>query len=92
MTYVVTGSAADVTYGPSGSDYSGSVPMHVSKPLGTPAYYAINAQLQGDGTVSCKIEVDGKVVSQGTASGAYQIASCEIVQDAFSGAWQDANG
>lgn len=92
VTYVVTGSAADVTFGPSGSDYTGSVPMRVSKPLGTPSYYSINAQLQGDGSVSCQILVNGSVVSQGTASGGYQIASCEIVQDPFSGAWQDANG
>lgn len=52
--------------------------------------YAINAQLQGGGTVSCSISVDGKVISQGSASGGYNIASCEISQD-FSGGWQDTN-
>lgn len=91
VTYEVAGSAADVTYGPAGSDYSGSVPLNVTKPLGTPSYYAISAQLQGGGTVSCKILVDGKVISQGTASGGYQIASCEIVQDPLTGGWQDTN-
>ena len=92
VTYVVRGSPADVTYGPAGSDYSGAVPLHVAKPLGTPAYYAINVQLQGAGTVSCKIEVDGKTVSSATASGGYNIAMCEIVQDPLSGQWQDTNG
>jgi hypothetical protein len=92
VTYVVTGSPADVTYGPAGSSLSGSVPLRVTKPLGTPAYYSVQAQLQGSGSVSCEIDVDGKAVSRGTASGGYQIASCEIVQDPFSGQWQDANG
>jgi hypothetical protein len=91
VTYIVTGSDADVTYGPSGSDYSGSVPMRITKSLGTPDYYAIDAQLQGDGTVSCQILVDGKVISQATASGGYNIASCEISQDPFSGNWEDTN-
>lgn len=92
VTYVVTGPAADVTYGPAGTELSGTVPMRVSKPLGTPAYYSIDAQLQGRGTVSCQILVNGQVISQGTASGGYQIASCEIGQDPFSGQWQDDNG
>jgi hypothetical protein len=92
VTYVVTGSAADVTYGPTGSDTAGTVPMHVTKPLGTPLYYSISAQLQGGGTVSCKIEVDGKVISQATASGGYNLADCEISKDPLSGQWTDTNG
>jgi hypothetical protein len=92
VTYVVSGSPADVTYGPAGSDYSGSVPLHVTKPIGTPAYYVLDAQLQSAGAVSCKIEVDGKTVSSATASGGYNIAMCEIVQDPLSGQWEDANG
>lgn len=91
VTYDVTGSPADVTYGPAGSDLSGSVPMHVTKPLGSPAYYAVSAQLQGGGTVSCEIKVDGTVISSATASGGYNIASCEISQDPLSGNWQDTN-
>lgn len=91
VTYVVTGSDADVTYGPAGTNLSGSVPMSVSKPLGTPVYYSIDAQLQGGGTVTCKIEVDGKAISTSTASGGYNIASCEISQDPFSGNWSDTN-
>jgi uncharacterized cupredoxin-like copper-binding protein len=94
VTYVVTGSdAAQVTYGPAGSDLSGGVPMHVTKdiPSSAPVYYAISAQLQGSGSVSCQILVDGKVISSSTANGGYNIASCEIGQDPLSGAWQDDN-
>jgi hypothetical protein len=69
VTYVVNGSPADVTYGPAGSDLSGSVPMRVTQPLSTPDYYAISAQLQGGGTVSCQILVDGKVTASSTAGG-----------------------
>jgi hypothetical protein len=92
VTYIVTGtSGADVTYGPAGSDSSGNVPMNVTKPLQNAAYYALNAQLQGGGQVECEIEVDGKVISQATASGGYNIASCEITQDPMSGNWTDTN-
>lgn len=91
VTYVVTGSPADVTYGPAGSSLTGTVPMHVSRPLGSPSYYSLQAQLQGSGTVTCAIEVDGRVISRATASGQYQVAMCEISQDPFSGGWQDDN-
>jgi hypothetical protein len=91
VTYSVTGSPADVTYGPAGSDLSGHVPLHKTVKLGNPSYYAISAQLQGGGTVKCEISVNGKVVSKATATGGYNLAQCEIVQDPFSGGWQDAN-
>ena len=92
VSYVVTGSEADVTYGPSGSDFQGSVPMNVSAHLGNPLYYAISAQLQGDGQVSCAILVGGKVISSATATGGYNIATCEISQDPLYGGWTDTNG
>lgn len=92
VTYEVSGSGADVTYGPAGSDLTGGVPMSRTAPLRSPAYYAISAQLQGSGSVACKILVDGAVISQATAQGSYNIASCEISQDPFSGKWQDTNG
>jgi hypothetical protein len=91
VTYVVTGSDADVQYGAAGSSAQGKVPMTVTSSLGSPAYYSISAQLNGSGSVTCKIEVDGKVISQADASGGYNIATCEIVQDPFSDKWQDAN-
>jgi hypothetical protein len=91
VTYMVSGDDAQVTYGPAGSDAEGSVPMNVTQALGDPAYYAINAQLQGGGQVSCEIEVDGQVISQSTATGGYNIAQCEISQDPLTGDWQNDN-
>jgi len=88
ITYVVTGSPADVTYGPAGSNLNGSVPMSVTASLGSPAYYAIGAQLDGGGQVSCEIEINGQVISSGTATGDYNIADCEISQDPITGQWQ----
>jgi hypothetical protein len=93
VTYVVTGSDADVTYGPSGSNQAGSVPLNQTAdiPSDPPLYYAVQAQLQGGGTVSCQIEVDGTVISSSTASGGYNIAQCEIGQDPLTGNWEDDN-
>ncbi|MFI9272726.1 hypothetical protein ACIGXM_18675 [Kitasatospora sp. NPDC052896] len=88
LTYVVTGAgSAAVQYGPAGSDLQGHAPMSVTQPLGNPSYYAISAQLQGGGAVSCQLEVDGQVISQATASGGYDIASCEISKDPRTGNW-----
>lgn len=91
VTYVVTGSSADVQYGPAGTNTQGQVPMNVTKPLGSPIYYSITAQLQGSGQVACKLEVNGKAISSSTASGGYNIATCEISQDPLSGNWTDTN-
>jgi hypothetical protein len=55
------------------------------------AYYSIDAQLSGGGSVTCEILVSGKVISKSTATGSYNIASCEITQDPFSGNWSDTN-
>jgi hypothetical protein len=91
VTFKVTGSYAQVTYGPAGSNTSGTVPMKVTDKLGSPIYYALTAQLQGSGTVTCEIAVDGKVISKATASGGYNIAQCEISPDPFTGGWEDTN-
>jgi hypothetical protein len=91
VTYAVTGSYADVTYGPAGSDDQGTVPMSVTQPLGSPQYYAINAQLQGGGSVSCQIKVDGVTIASASASGGYNIADCEIDQNSLSGGWENTN-
>lgn len=89
ITYIVTGSPADVTYGPEGSNSQGTVPMHVKARLGNAGYYAIQAQLQGDGSVTVKIEINGKVISSGRAEGGYNIAQAEISQDPITGQWED---
>lgn len=81
VTYVVTGSPADVTYGPAGSDIATGSPMAVTRKLSHPAYYAVTAQLRGSGAVRCQIQVNGQVVARGQASGGYGIARCEISQD-----------
>jgi hypothetical protein len=92
VRYVVTGtSGAKVTYGPAGTDNIGSVPMSISALLGTPSYYAVSAHLQGSGTVSCKIKVDGVVLSSATANGGYTIADCEIGQNPVTSSWEDDN-
>jgi hypothetical protein len=92
VTYVTSGNAGDasVTYGPAGSALQGGVPMQASGQLGTAAYYAVDAQLQGDGTVSCQILIDGTAVSSASASGGYELARCEVIRDP-SGNWIDAN-
>jgi hypothetical protein len=94
ITYVVTGTAtgAQVTYGPEGTDLTGHVPMRITKHLGTAMYYAIQAQLQGGGHVTVKIEINGKVISSGTADGGYNIAMAEISQDPVTGQWEDTQG
>lgn len=92
VTFVVTGTpGADVTYGPAGTSVSGTSPMRVTKPLGNPMYYSLQAQLQGGGQVTCKILVDGKIIAESVASGGYNIADCEISKDMFSGQWSDTN-
>jgi hypothetical protein len=89
VEFIVSGSPADVTYGPSGSSLSGSVPLDVTGqiPSPVPAYYAVSAQLQGAGAVSCEIRVDGVVISTARATGGYNIALCEISQGP-SGDWE----
>jgi hypothetical protein len=95
ITYAVTGTQDDaqVSYGPAGTNLSGSVPMTVNATIGSTvaAYYAISAQLQGYGDVSCTISIDGQVISRGTASGDYNIAQCEIGQN-YQGAWVSYQG
>ena len=58
-------------------------------PASPPVYYAINAQLQGGGSVSVAIDVNGRQVSSGVAHGGYNIAMAEI--SSMTGSWQDTN-
>ena len=92
LTYQVTGSsAADVTYGPAGSTLSGATPMKVNAKLGNAIYYSLTAQLQGGGSVTVKILINGKVISESNATGGYNIATAEISQDPLTGEWTDTN-
>jgi len=67
---VVTGTSANVTYSPAGSSHAGKVPMHITGKLHNAVFYSITAQLNGSGTVRCKILVDHKVISSAAARGA----------------------
>jgi hypothetical protein len=92
VEFVVTGSPAQVTYGPAGTSVNGKVPMHDKHPLGNPLYYSISAQLNGGGQVTCEIKVNGTVISQAVASGGYNIAMCEVSKDPVSGQWTATMG
>lgn len=102
ITFRVNGaSSAQVSYGPAGTSVTGKSPMSVSQDLVTPdlgvtgsspLYYALTAQLQGSGTVTVAILVDGQVISQGTASGGYGIALAEISPDPVTGGWRSDTG
>ena len=87
VTYVATGSSANVTYGPSGSGYQGSVPLAVSRPLGNPQLYSISAQLKAGGTVTCQLKVDGVTIASATASGTNSVANCAMDQN-LNGSWE----
>ena len=91
VEFIVKGSAADVTYGATGSDHQGRVPMDKKIRLGNPQYYSISAQLNGSGKVTCWILIGGQVISKATATGSYNIASCEISRNILSGKWEDTN-
>jgi hypothetical protein len=65
--------------------------VHVTRALGNPELYAINAQLQGGGTVTCVIKVDGVPLSRSTATGEFNIADCQIGQDRVTNLWEDDN-
>lgn len=77
------GDGISITYGPNGTDLAGpasidgtwstTLPLDNSK-----EYYALNAQLQGAGDVTCTVK-GGGATSTGEASGGYNIASPEIV-------------
>ena len=91
VTYVATGSSADVTYGPSGTGYQGTVPLTVTKPLvGNPQSYSISAQLKAGGTVTCAIKVDGVTIVSASASGSTNVASCAMDQD-LNGSWEETS-
>lgn len=95
VTYTCTGSApdgVDVTYGPSGSNYSAShLPFTKTMALDASAqYYVTEAQLSGSGQVTCTTTIqtnDGtQTVNTATAQGGYNIATAEICSS-FDGAW-----
>jgi hypothetical protein len=91
ITYHVGGGPANVAYGPAGSSRGHGSPMDIREPIGSAPYYYVQAQLDGDGSVSCVISVDGQPVSQASADSPYGVAQCEIVPDG-SGGWASVTG
>jgi hypothetical protein len=92
VTYKVTGSPTDVTYGQAGNMSERNGPGSQTEQLGDPSYVSLEAQLQGGGSATCEILVNGQVISEHTASGGYSIAMCEITQDFITGDWEDTDG
>lgn len=97
--FACTGSTpdgVDITYGTDSSTLNGasSVPWSAMLPLDPSAnYYNVDAQLNGDGTVTCTTTVVYKeggstltATKTGTAQGSYNIASPEICSDS-NGGW-----
>lgn len=55
---------------------NGDVGLHLTFPAGE--FVSISAQKPGErGTLTCRIKVDGRVVSENTSTAAYGIASCD---------------
>ena len=80
-----------MTYGPAGSNLTGTSPMRRTARLGDPLYYVVTAQLAGSGEVHVSILINGRVISQSTATGGYNIASAEVGKDPITGQWVDDN-
>jgi hypothetical protein len=103
VEFVVSGTAPDgidITYGPAGSNYSGpsSLDGTVTESVpfdGQAEFYHLDAQLQGAGSVKCKIVVTGPnddplTVSSGGASGGFNICSAQAAPVNSTGlSWQN---
>ena len=104
VEFIVSGSAPDgidITYGPSGTNLSGPSSLDGKATMSVPfdagaSFYALNAQLQGAGSITCKIVATGPgdaplTVSHGAASGGYNICSAQATSDDGGFSWQDEN-
>jgi hypothetical protein len=104
VEFIVTGSAPDgidITYGPSGSNFAGPSVLDGKAVMSvkfdpSASYYALNAQLQGAGSIRCKIVVTGPgdeplTVSHGAAAGGYNICSAQATSDDGGFNWQNEN-
>ncbi|MGH8933017.1 MAG: MmpS family transport accessory protein [Egibacteraceae bacterium] len=87
VVYEVSGptQANNITYGANGSagvaqENEVTLPWRkevtMEKGLGAVAVPQVTAQNAGDGTITCRISVDGEVVTEVTSQGQYAIASC----------------
>jgi hypothetical protein len=103
VVFIVTGSApggAQITYGSDSENLSppggaASPPWHASVPLNLGAlYYAVSAQLQGSGNISCRVvlrvtrywsdgthESASRVLATGRAENSYNICQAQFNND-----------
>ena len=105
VEFIVTGSAPDgidITYGPGGSEFAGPSVLDGKAVMSvkfdpSDSYYSLNAQLQGAGSIRCKIVVTGPgdqplTVSHGAAAGGYNVCSAQAAPSDSSGlSWADEN-
>ena len=98
VEFIVSGTAPDgidITYGPDGSQFSGPSTLDGTATMSVPFdgsadYYAIDAQLQGAGSITCKIVAtwagdNPLTVSHGAASGGYNICDAQAAPEDSSG-------
>jgi hypothetical protein len=107
VTFTVTGTGdPSITYGTDSDNRDGGgqlgqlsdgngLPWTAALPFnGGAEYYYISAQLEGGGSLSCKITVTGPgdvplVVSSGQAQGGYNICSAQAAPDSTGTSWQN---
>lgn len=92
VTFTVTGSdgraGVDITYGSQNANLQGGsgLPWSVSMAIQpADAYYDVQAQLEGAGSITCKVEVEG-VTKTAHAAGAYDFCRAEVIND-LNGRW-----
>lgn len=104
VEFIVSGSAPDgidITYGPAGSNLAGPSVLAGTTTMTVnfdpnADYYAMNAQLQGDGDITCKIVATGPgdqplTASSGAASGSYNICSAQAAPENNGLSWENEN-
>ena len=87
VEFIVTGSApngVDITYGSDASNYRGSLPMDVTKPITKNVLYWVMAELHGGGRITCKVII-GTTVRAGHAIGGHNVCTAQSPGDLIGG-------
>lgn len=89
VRFLVEGDApqgVDITYGSDSDNRQGNgMPFAATLPAHSDAmYYAVTAQLNGSGDITCTVQI-GKHVKMGHASGSYNICSAQLNAGPFGG-------
>ncbi len=92
VTFTVTGSdggrGIDITYGSQNANLQGGSTLPWSTTMAIQAaaqYYDVQAQLNGAGSITCKVEVKG-VTKTAHAAGGYDYCRAEVIND-LNGRW-----